>query len=86
MISDEEAQAAKDRLQTAISEYFRTVDPDVYVPAWVLVTEKDSIELTRENLSLVGHLTPTGQSWALTVGLLTIAHDNARCLTTDAEE
>lgn len=76
-ISDEEAQAAKDALEAAIKAYHRTVAPEVFIDAWVLVTHKMSVELEAENSSMVGHLVPTGQAWPMTVGILRIAANAA---------
>lgn len=77
-ITPEQAQAAKDVLAAAIAAYEEAVEPGVYVSGWVLVTHKESIELERANQSAVGRLEPTGQSWPLTVGMLTVALDDAR--------
>lgn len=76
-VSDDEAQAAKDKLHAAIREYYEAVDPDAYVSAWSLVTHKLSPEMETEGTSAVGHVEPTGQAWPLTVGILRIAANDA---------
>lgn len=72
-MNNEEAQLAKDVLEAAIKQYIDTVEPGTYVDAWVLVTHKLSIELERENTTVVSQLTPTGQAWPMTAGLLRLS-------------
>lgn len=75
MLSDEEAQAAKDKLERAIKEYYAIIQPGIYIDDWVLLVHKDSVELTANNESIVSHLTPTGQPFHRTVGLMKVAMD-----------
>lgn len=73
MPTDDVAQAAKDKLQAAIKEYYSKVDPDAYIDDWALVVHKDSIELSAEGQSVVSTLTPTGQAFHRTAGMLQLA-------------
>ncbi|WP_308491038.1 hypothetical protein [Microbacterium terrisoli] len=85
-MSDDEAQAAKDRLHAAIREYHDTVYPGQYVEAWVLCTHRLSAELEQANSSVVGHLVPTGQPWPMTVGILRITSQQAENSGEDDDE
>lgn len=78
----EVAEAAKTRLEAAVRDYYATVDPEVYVESWVLVAHKLSVELEREGTSMVGTLTPTGQSFVMTRGLLDVALSGERAQST----
>lgn len=78
MASDDEVQVAKDALECAIRDYYTAVDPDVLITAWVLVTHKVSDELDAEGQSVVGVLTPSGQIFPLTRGLLDVALEAER--------
>lgn len=68
-MSDESDQAAKDKLEKAIKEYYSEV--------WALVVHKDSVELTAERQSVVSTLIPTGQAFHRTAGLLQLAAHSA---------
>lgn len=72
-MNDDDAQAAKDKLEKAIKEYYTSLDADVYIDDWVLVVHKDSLALAAENQSVVSTLAATSQSFHRTAGLLTIA-------------
>jgi hypothetical protein len=76
-LTDEDWQAAKDRLAAAIREFYDTVEPGTYIDDWVLVVHKDSIELTQAGQSVVSTTVPTGQAFYRTTGLLTHAHHAA---------
>lgn len=71
-MDDDEAQAAKDLLNAHIKTYYEQVSPGDYVSDWVLITHRQSIALAQEDNSAVGVLTPTGQSFVTTRGLLAI--------------
>lgn len=71
-MDDDEAQAAKDILNAQIKTYYEAVSPGDYVSDWVLITHRQSIALAQEDNSAVGVLTPTGQSFVTTRGLLAI--------------
>lgn len=77
-MDEDVALAAKEKLEAAIGEYYRTVEPDVFLNGYVLVTHKETIEHHRNNMSGVAYLTPTGQSWPHTIGYLIAASDSAR--------
>lgn len=72
-VSDEAATAAKDAFECAIRDYFKIVQPDAMVTAWVLITHKVSDEMDEEGVSQVGSLVPTGQPFPMTRGLLDVA-------------
>ncbi|QLF84492.1 hypothetical protein SEA_RIE18_10 [Microbacterium phage Rie18] len=76
-MSDESDQAAKDKLEKAIKEYYSEVEPDVFIDDWALVVHKDSVELTAEGQSVVSTLIPTGQAFHRTAGLLQLAAHSA---------
>lgn len=71
-------EAARRELGSAVTRYFSIVDPEVFVTAFVLVANKESVALERDNLSAVGVVTPEGQPWPLTTGMLVIASDSQR--------
>lgn len=78
MIDPEYPEAeARAELARAIGRYYATIDPDVYVDGWVLVTHKLSVELEREGSSSVGVVHPD-QAWPMTRGLLDIALTSER--------
>jgi hypothetical protein len=68
-----EAQTAKDTLELAIRNYYTAVEPDLLVTSWVLVTHAVSDNLDDAGKSVVAYLTPTGQVYPMTTGLLTVA-------------
>lgn len=72
-LTDEEAQEAKNKIATAIQEYYKTVEPDVYIDDWAVVVHKDSIALSQMDKSMVSTLVPTGQAFHRTAGLLQLA-------------
>lgn len=72
MDDDERAEAAKQRLGAAIRTYYEEVTDGDYVSDWVLITHRQSIQLAQEDNTAVGVLTPTGQSFVTTRGLLAI--------------
>lgn len=71
-MTDYEA-TARGKLHAAIIAYYKAIEPDMYIDDWVLITHKDSVELTAEGRSMVGQVTPAGQPFHRTVGLLNIA-------------
>jgi hypothetical protein len=77
-VSDEEAIAAKDVLEVAIRDYYATVESDVLVSSWVLVTHKVSDDMDANGQSSVGMLPMTGQPFPMTRGLLEVALDGER--------
>ena len=72
-VSDEEAIAAKDTLECALRDYYKIVQPEVLVTAWVIIVHKVSDEMDEEGVSSLGTLTPSGQIFPLTRGLLDVA-------------
>lgn len=72
-MTEEEEQAAKDKLEAAIKEYSAAVEPGVYIDAWVLIAHKLSTDLVRDGATVVSQLTPTGQAWPLTAGLVRLS-------------
>lgn len=85
-MNKEEAQVAKDDLQKALSTYYDKLRPGDIIIDWVLVVHINSVQLERENATIVGHLYPTGQTWPMTMGLLTAAGDAVRGTTNFREE
>lgn len=86
LMADDEAalklQAAVDEAESAITRAIQAYQdlkrPGDYVANWVVITENTSIELAKENSSLVGVLSPQGQSFVVTRGLLDIALSGKR--------
>jgi hypothetical protein len=78
VISDEQAEAAKDELGRAIQAYQDAVQSGEYVSGWVLVTHRQSIDLERDHKTVVGCLVPTHQSFVETRGLLSAASDSVQ--------
>jgi hypothetical protein len=70
VVSEEESEAAKRELDDAIRRYYDQVAPAERVTGWALVTHKSSPALDAAGRSTVGELTPTGQPWPLTLGML----------------
>lgn len=70
VITDEEAADAQHQLDDAIRAYYARVAPAEIVTGWVVVTHKSSAALDAAGLSTVGELTPNGQPWPLTLGML----------------
>lgn len=77
-LSDEEATAAKDTLECAIRDYYNILEPGALVTGWVLVSHRVSDEMDEAGESAVGTLTPTGQIFPLTRGLLDVALESDR--------
>lgn len=75
---DQKLVSAKQKLDAAVSEYYATVEPDVYISAWALSAHKESISLSAENTTSVGLLVKTEQVFPMTTGLLQHALDIAR--------
>ncbi|WP_295035379.1 hypothetical protein [uncultured Microbacterium sp.] len=75
--ADADAAEARGQLGRAIAAYYSTVEPEVFVAGWVLVTHKLSAEMEREGQSAVGVTTPE-QAWPVTRGLLDIALTSER--------
>lgn len=75
MSLDEEntEQLAKDKLEAAIKEYSATVEPNVYIDAWVLIAHKLSTDLELKGATVVSQLTPTDQAWPMTAGLVRLS-------------
>lgn len=72
-LTDEEVSAAKDTLECALRDYYQLVEPEVLITAWALIVHKVSDEMDEEGVSSIGVLTPTGQIFPLTRGLLDVA-------------
>lgn len=72
-MTEEEAQDAKDLLDAAIKRYFATVEPDVYIDSWVLISHKMSTGLEQQNATVTSRLVPTHQVAPMTLGLMTQA-------------
>ena len=66
----EEYEEAKRKLGRAIAEFQNTIDPEVFVDAWVVLTHKESAEWAQKNQSTVGILVPTGQRFIVTTGII----------------
>ena len=73
MSTEANIEEAKQALSAAIKAYYKVTEPEVYVDDWVLIVHKDSIELTAEGASIVSWVTPTGQAFHRTAGLLAVA-------------
>lgn len=75
-MEDDEAQAAKAELFTAIRHYYQQVEPDEYVTGYVLITHRDTQGSVTEDNSYVGVIAPDGQSFVITRGLLVIGNES----------
>lgn len=73
MSAEANFEEAKRALSAAIAAYHQATESEVFIDDWVLVVHKDSIELTAEGASVVGLVTPTGQAFHRTAGLLAVA-------------
>ena len=73
MSTEANIEEAKQALSAAIVAYHKAIEPDVFIDDWVLIVHKDSIELTAEGTSIVSWVTPTGQAFHRTAGLLAVA-------------
>ncbi len=69
-MSDEEVQAAKDKLALAIHEYYEKVSPEIFVESWVLLTHQESTEMSKDGQSVLGILVPPGQRFIVTTGII----------------
>jgi len=72
-MTDDEAEEAKERISTAIREYYSLVAPGEFVTDWALTVHRVSDELDNNNQSIVGLIVPTGQRFHITRGLLDVA-------------
>jgi hypothetical protein len=52
-LSEDEYETAKIEFQTAITRFFERVDPGAYISAWLLIAQKDSVELAQAGTSCV---------------------------------
>lgn len=77
-LSDDEAQAAKDILAAAIQAYYHALYPGDFISDWTLLAHRRSIELEQDGRSALSTLTPTGQDWLMTRGMLHAALDTER--------
>ena len=72
-LTEEQAQEEKDKLDRAIRDYWKAVQPEMFIDDWVLAVHKDSVAMSAEGVSQISCLTPTGQPFHRTQGLLMIA-------------
>lgn len=71
MPEDDAVDAAKAKLAAAIQEYVDLERPGAYAGEWTVAVHLQSTDLIAENRSEVWTISPDGQSWPLTWGLLT---------------
>jgi len=70
---------AVDNISRAIQAYYDVVTPDEYVTAWVVVSERTSIEHVKQHNGYVaGVVTKQDQSFISTRGLLDVALTSER--------
>lgn len=83
---DEDREEARRALSRAIAAYAETTDPGSYVDGWAVIIHKRDIELEARGQSMVTTITPDGQAWPLTRGLLDVALTADRNEQNDADE
>lgn len=78
MSDEDQTQSARAILDDAIDAYYAATDPSRLATAWVLVANKDAIDPDADHPTVVTRTYKTGQSFAMTRGLLDVALESER--------